>query len=111
MASDLDEDLFCDIEENDESINFNVPSFARKYLTSDKLNKFFNLEDNSALNLLHINCRSLKKIVGPLNNLLNSMSSYLSAIAVTETWLTDALHDVYHIPGYKFIGQSRVNKS
>ena len=38
------------------------------------------------------------------------MSSYLSAIAVTETWLTDALHDVYHIPGYKFIGQSRVNK-
>ena len=114
MATDLDdddEDLFLHTENSDESLNFNVPSYASKYLTTDMLDEFFNFNDHFALNLLHVNCRSLKKNFGPINNLLNSMSNNLSAIAVTETWLTDALHDVYHIPGYKFLGNSRVNKS
>jgi hypothetical protein len=35
----------------------------------------------------------------------------ISAIAVTETWLSDSLRDGYDIPGYNFISLPRTGKS
>ena len=74
------------------------------------MNNFFNLSDISALNFLHINCPSLKNYFGPVNSLLHFISSPLSAMFVTETWLTESLHDVFTIPGYRFFSRSRLNK-
>ena len=75
-----------------------------------KVISFFNFNNHAGLNFVHVNCRSIKKNFGPLNNFLNLFSSKLTAIAVTETWLTDSLSDVYSIPGYNFFSQSRIKK-
>ena len=116
METNLHEDLFfvSEMEDMDDSPDFNIPHFAIKYITADKLNDFFQFEDHTALNLLHVNCRSLKKNFSSLNILIRPLSQNLAAIAVTETqkgWLTEALQDVYSIPGYKFVSNSRINKS
>ena len=115
MAEALDDDLISivddELEANDDALHYNIPSFASKYITDSKLNDFFQFEDRSALNLLHVNCRSLKKNFNSLNNLLNMVNYSISVIAVTETWLSDSLRDVYDIPGYNFISLPRTGKS
>ena len=42
--------------------------------------------------------------------MLRNISSPLSALAVSETWLTNNVHDVYAIEGYSFFAKSRINK-
>ena len=71
---------------------------------------FSQLDDKSSINVMHIYCRSLKTNFNSVKNLLDMISNPLTAIAVTETWLTDYLHDVYNIPGYNFISKPRVEK-
>ena len=44
-------------------------------------------------------------------NLLGLISGSISAIAVTETWLTVDTQDLYHIPGYTFLSNTRINKT
>ena len=114
MVEDIDDDMILSSDEEDvkeDLLASNIPTFASKYITEDKLNDFFHFKDNSALNLMHVNCRSIKKNFVPLNNLMNLLSGQISALAVTETWLTESLQDVYNIPGYNFISNHRVGKS
>ena len=113
MSEDLDENNISvsDDEDNEDLLTINIPSFASKYITEDKLNDFFNFKDTSAINLMHVNCRSLKKNFSSLNNLIYSLSGIISALAVTETWLTESLQDVYNIPGYNFISIPRIGKT
>ena len=96
--------------DNDDLFNLTCPDGSSKYITEDKMNDFFNSSYRSAFNLMHVNCRSLKKNFGPLNDLLSHLTNPISAIAITETWLTEALQDVFVIPGYKFISNPRINK-
>ena len=111
FVADSEDDLEMIDSDNDDLFNFDCPDGSSKYITEDKMNDFFNFNYVSAFNLMHVNCRSLKKNFGPLNDLLSHLTHPLCAIAVTETWLTEALQDVFVIPGYKFVSSPRINKS
>lgn len=95
----------CDVLSNCTNVHL-----ASRYISEDEFNGFFQLTDQSAINVLHVNCRSIKKNFGNLSNLLNLLISPLSAIAVTETWLTESVQDIFQIPGYKFFSNSRSDK-
>jgi hypothetical protein len=71
----------------------------------------FYFSDHAAINILHINCRSLKKNFGSIKGLFNFISFPLFAIAVTETWLTEHLQDAYRLPGYNFVSNARIGKT
>ena len=60
---------------------------------------------------MHINCRSMKKNFSNIVNLVSTLSRSLTAIALTETWLTVLNQDTYLLPGYKFISRTRTNKT
>jgi hypothetical protein len=106
MASDVDIDPEFDDDDDDNNhsgdINFDILRSDCKYITEGQIKDFFCLTDQASLNFLHINCRSLKKNFGPITNLLNFLSGPLSAIMVTETWLSESLQDVFTIQGYNF---------
>ena len=100
-----------DIDSNDLGTIYPcTQNIVSKYITKDEVNDFCNFSDPTALNILHINCRSIKRNFGSLTNFINLFSSHLTAIAVTETWLTESLNDVYSIPGYNFFANSRTMK-
>src|ERR1700690_3027108 len=108
MMETVDEELsWLSLEDSDNAtedlLKFNIPNNASKYITDDKLNEFFQFQDNTALNVIHVNCRSLNKNFGSLNILLQSLSDKLLAIAVTETWLTESLQNAYNIHGYNLL--------
>ena len=77
------------------------------YITEEKLCNFFNFNDCS-LNILHINCRSLNKNFQNIKNLLYPISQPLTAIAVTETWLTESTGDICQLPDYNFVSRPRL---
>ena len=104
MASDIDVNLLIDDDDEEVEPNLSI------YITEDQFSDFFHLSDQSAINVLHVNCRSLKKNFLNLKNLLGFLESPLSAIAVTETWLTESVQDTYILPGYNFFPNSRTDK-
>jgi len=71
---------------------------------------FFHFEEQGAVNIIHINCRSLKKNFDHVSLLLSNIKYPLTAVALTETWLTADQNNVYNIPGYKFVSQHRSDK-
>ena len=81
-----------------------------RYITEDKLREFFQFDDPSAINLLHINCRSLRKNFDNIRLLLSTIKYPLTAFAISETWLNNTQSDVYNIPGYNFVSQPRSAK-
>jgi hypothetical protein len=115
--TDIDDDFDSQMIEADcdSGLNFNaafpdVPISVCKYVTENELNAFFNFSDTSSMNILHINCRSIKKNYNSIINVLHMFKAPLSAIAVSESWLTESVHDVYSIPGYNFYAKSRTDK-
>lgn len=67
-------------------------------------------EADLRFNALHLNCRSLNKNFEELELLINSLDSKISVIALTETWLTDEVSQLYTIKGYNLITNNRKNK-
>ena len=53
----------------------------------------------------------MKKNFSNIVNLLSTLSRPLTAIALTETWLTVSNQDTYQLPGYKFVSHIRINKT
>jgi len=107
-----------DIEDFEESLN-DDPLFdddplpfvsSSPYIEESKLNDFFKFDGGSAINLMHINCRSLKKNFREIVNFLGLLSKPLAAIAVTETWLNASNQETFPITGYKFVSQIRNDK-
>jgi hypothetical protein len=90
--------------------NFNQPSTSTKYIAENDTHSFFHFEDTEAMNMLHLNCRSLSKNFNGLQNLLHVISGKLTVIAVTETWLTADSKFTLNLPGYKFFSLSRTDK-
>ena len=104
--------LYLDDDNNHSGdVNFDILRSDCKYITEGQIKDFFCLTDQAFLNFLHINCRSLKTNFGPITNLLNFLSGPLSAITVTETWLSESLQDVFTIQGYNFFSKPRCNRS
>ena len=98
----FDADVYSDLFEN-YSVNCT-------YITEEGLNNFFKVEDYSAVNMTHINARSLKKNFDKILSLISNISGTLTAIAISETWLTESLQDVFFISGYDFISKQRTEK-
>ena len=65
---------------------------------------------SNTYNLLHINCRSLPKNFDSLCSTIDCINIPFTAIAVTETWLKEHNKDIYAIPGYAFLSNSRLHK-
>ena len=59
---------------------------------------------------MHINCRSISKNFDDILNLLHPVTTLPTVLAVTETWLTEDTQNLFQIPGYNFITQSRLTK-
>jgi len=115
LSSDTSvDDLFDNMDESvvDSSDLFDSShlSCTTKYITESDSHSFFQFEDPDAINLLHLNSRSLKKNYMGLQNLLTAISGKLTAIAVTETWLSSNLETSFNLPGYNFFSYSRVAK-
>jgi len=99
MASHKNINFFSDPEDSLDQLNI-VTAMTCKYYLEQDLHDFFKFGDHFAINLLHINARSIKSNFQKIENLLSNISGTLTAVAITETWLTVALKDVYLLPGY-----------
>src|ERR1043165_7269477 len=98
---------------DDEFSRIGFPAFAAnysRYISEDQLEKFFNFNNKQAINVIHVNMRSLKKNFDKLESLLHVASGKLSVIAETETWLTDDTKDAFFLPGYSFVSKCRSGK-
>ena len=92
--------------------NSTIFPYDSKYAEISTLHDFFSSDKcRQALNFLHINCRSVNKNFEKLLDLLHIINYPLTAIALTETWLSSDNEYNFHIPGYKFIANSRTDKS
>ena len=85
-------------------------SYQSKYVEIQSLHDFFNFRAGSAINLMHINCRSINKNFSNILDLLHVIDGKLMAIPVTETWLKLDTEKYFQIPGYKFVAKSRPDK-
>ena len=65
MASDVSEDYQQteDIIQDDgaDLLNYINPYHTSKYICEDEFSEFFKFSDHTSINVLHVNCRSLKK--------------------------------------------------
>lgn len=82
-----------------------------KYITEKNLNNLFNFNETEAINILHVNARSLKKNFSHLETLLSNIQNPIMAIAISETWLTESTESTFFIPNYTLVSSSRVGKS
>ena len=78
------------------------------YLTSSEFNKIPFPPD--AFSAFHINIRGLPKHFDDLSEYLLSLNMLFSVVAVSETWLHKSNSDLFIIPGYHFISDSREHK-
>lgn len=101
----MDDDVPNLFDSHDSPNTQNTP-----YINESELNDFYYSQGASSINIIHINCRSIKKNFRELVTLVDLLSRPLSIIAVTETWLNPQNEDTYSIPGYKFISLSRAEK-
>ena len=102
---DIDKDWNINLEDD------GIDDIDSKYLADSSIHEFFKLDDRTAINLLHANCRSLSKNFSKLSTLFNLISGKITAIAVTETWLTESNSDIFNFPGYEFVSKSRTSKN
>ena len=79
------------------------------YLISSEFNKIPFPPD--AFSAFHVNIRSLPKHFDNLSEYLRSFNIFFSVVAVSETWLHKSNSDLFNIPGYHFISNSREHKS
>jgi len=66
--------------------------------------------NNSRLNLMHLNARSLLNKNENLTEFLNQFNFQFDVVGVSETWLTEYNQHLVDIDGYIYNGMSRENK-
>lgn len=103
LSSDLDPDS-----------NFDFDKLHCEYHTEHKFNELSDKTSSSGnssyFSLLHLNIRSLNRSLDNLVNFLASITSKLSVIGISETWLADSDHTV-DIDGYNFIHKPRPSRT
>ena len=83
MALNLDDMVNPnDFVEDDNDCGSAVFSLYSPYIAECKLNDFFEFPGLPAINLIHINCRSMKKNFGNIVNLLSLLSKLLQVISL-----------------------------
>jgi hypothetical protein len=91
----------------------NVPVHcSSSYMAHDDINATFKSKQDVLLSfsVLHINARSLLNKFDDIKSLLENMPHSVSAICISETWLTDTTQDLVNISGYKFLSSHRTKK-
>ena len=105
--------LDFDYEEDDElhcKVGDEICSKSKYILESD-LGAFCSIEKGTFLNIMHLNCRSLKKSnFLEISQLMNVHGRQISVLAITETWLNELNKDLFQIEGYNFISKCRESK-
>ena len=88
----------------------------------DSLSKYYSIDEynlssqttstatNPCLNILHLNIRSLQKNLDNLTSFLKCLSNQPHIIALSETWLKDSTHHLYHLKGYTTYHTYRLNR-
>ena len=105
IAEILNDDSF------DPDVNFfnnNIENLDTPYISPEKI-KDLNV-DTSALSVLHLNIRSLKKNFESFELFLSNFNFDFSIICFSETWLDDSFslsQFLYELPKYKCIHQVR----
>ena len=105
----LDQNYFSD--ENCDRVNFG----KSKYYTEEEFKLKFTVNGTDTksdnLNILHINCRSLKSNYEAICMLLYNLKFKFDIIAMSETWLSEKENlDFYNLKGYKIYKCNRINK-
>ena len=88
----------------------NLSNCKSAYLEEDKLNSFFDFGHGSSVNIMHVNCRSIKKNFKSLKCLLHGLDESITAIGISETWLNSTGDNSFDINGYKFVSNPRLNR-
>ena len=86
----------------------NVFACDSSYLVLDEVNNFFFHNQSSInYNVMHINCRSIPSNYVSLLSTLSPLKKSISAICVSETWLKAHNENLFQLPGYNFVSNSR----
>ena len=102
--------LLDDDSGDPDSPYYSILNHSSPYIEESKTTDFLNFGETNAVNILHINCRSIKKNFDAIKDFVNLISGKLTALALTETWLSKYTEDVFTLPGYQFISNSRSDK-
>ena len=115
--------LYEDYIPNNDNDNFNIDLSVIEQISGhqdiNSLSKYFNFDeyssataslDNTYLNLMHINIRSLQKNYDNLKSFLSCLPKTPDIIALTETWLQDHTKHLYSMEGYDSIHLVRTNR-
>ena len=96
-----------DVDSGDNSMLNNLHKLNKtEYITLEELNQLQTTSDS--LNLLQINCRSLKKNLSQVKNLLMHFNDKPSIISLSESWIKQSDNlSVFAIHGYDFISNPR----
>ena len=81
-----------------------------KYILESDLGAFCSIEKITFLNIMHLNCRSLKNYFLEISQLMNVHGRQISVLAIAETWLNELNKDLFQIEGYNFISKYRESK-
>ena len=126
--SDLNKMIFDPFELNEDSSNnpllssdpdlqyFNTLTngmISCDYYLEDTFNekcKKFLMKNDDVFSICHTNIRSMPKNFTSFQSYLASLCLEFSAIAISETWLTNDNIELYNLPGYNMIGKCREKK-
>ena len=81
------------------------------YISASDLPKLLPLNYDTGITLMHVNCRSLPKNFNSLQILVQYLDRPITAIALTETWLKEYMTDLYDLPDYNLVCNSRAKKA
>jgi len=65
-------------------------NYSSKYICEGAAQEFFHKDTCEPIKLVHFNCMSIDKNLTAIANLLSACNS-ITALAVSETWLTTAI--------------------
>ena len=101
-----DTSQFVDPEYDEENYNIN---YICKYITEGDLPNFFNSSDafSHSINIMHINCRSLKNNFANIETLVCNSGVKFTAIALSETWLNKTNEKIFNLDWYNFVSKCR----
>ncbi|KAL7396416.1 hypothetical protein ABVT39_005480, partial [Epinephelus coioides] len=99
-------DMDCDFDP--ETHFFHTMQNECRYYTEQQFN--VNVKMIGVLSILHINSRSLIKNFSKVYDFLGMLKTKFSAVAVSETWLSDEIGKDYELQGYRMFYVNRRRK-
>src|SRR5271165_4963104 len=92
---------------------YNIYNLRRAYVTEHKIHDLLKQTtiSGSYTTILHLNCRGLGKNYDSIENLIDIIVYQLTAICVTESWVSANAATIYNFPNYTFFSNPRTLKS